>query len=88
MFLKTVKTVDIVFFVLIGVAILICVGIYFLMPIIKRREYREQREALAKREETFKANLAANSEMSSSEEEQNVEESSVESEVTAPQDTQ
>ena len=49
--------VDVIFFVLILVAILVCVGIYFLIPIINRKQYQQMRENLAKREASFKSNL-------------------------------
>ena len=52
--------VDIVFFVAILVIILICVGIYFLIPIINRKQYQQMRENLAKREASFKSNLNVN----------------------------
>jgi len=49
--------VDIIFFSLILVAILVCVGIYFLIPILNRKQYQQMRENLAKREAAFKSNL-------------------------------
>ena len=39
------------------VAILVCVGIYFLIPILNRKQYQQMRENLAKREAAFKSNL-------------------------------
>ena len=50
------KSVDIVFFISILVIIGICVALYFLIPVLNQRKYRQQREALKKREEVFLAN--------------------------------
>ena len=55
--LNSLRTPDVVFFILIGVVVAICIAIYFLIPIIKRKEYAERRENLKKREEVFRANL-------------------------------
>ena len=49
--------VDTIFFVSILVVIGICVGIYFLIPVINRKQYKEMRDNLAKREASFKSNL-------------------------------
>ena len=49
--------VDIVFFVIIGVVIAICIAIYFLIPVINKKQYQEMRDNLSKREVAFKANL-------------------------------
>ena len=51
--------VDIVFFVILGVIIAICIGIYFLIPVINKKHYEEQRENLKKREVAFKANYTS-----------------------------
>lgn len=50
------KSVDIVFFISILVIIGICVALYFLIPVLNQKKYRQQREALKKREEVFLAN--------------------------------
>lgn len=50
------KQVDILFFVLCGVAVLVGVAIYFLIPVFNKKQYQEQRDNLRKREEAFKAN--------------------------------
>ncbi|MCR5422596.1 MAG: hypothetical protein K6E74_03060 [Bacilli bacterium] len=49
--------VDIIFFIVIAVVILLCVGFYFLIPVLNRKQYQEMRENLAKREAAFKSNL-------------------------------
>ncbi|MGM9968807.1 MAG: hypothetical protein ACI35S_00255 [Anaeroplasma sp.] len=55
--LNALKKADIIFFsVCIGI-IVVAVAIYFLIPIINRKEYAQRRENLKKREETFRANL-------------------------------
>ena len=53
--LNSLPTVDIVFFVLLGVIIALCVGIYFLIPVINRKQYQEMRDNLNKREVAFNA---------------------------------
>ncbi len=53
------KSVDIVFFISILVIIGICVALYFLIPVLNQKKYRQQREALKKREEGFLANQEA-----------------------------
>jgi len=53
---------DILFLIIVLVIIALVVGIYFVVPLINRKKYEEQREALKKREEIFKANLEKNKE--------------------------
>lgn len=48
--------VDVAFFIICAVLILLIVGVYFLIPVINKKQYREQRENLQKREEAFKIN--------------------------------
>ena len=55
--LNALKTPDIVFFILMGAAVAIGIAIYFLIPIVKHKEFEERRENLKKREEVFRANL-------------------------------
>ena len=55
--LNSLKTPDIVFFSLIAVVVVLCIAIYFLIPIVKKKEYEERRENLKKREAVFRANL-------------------------------
>ena len=35
----------------------ICVGVYFLIPVLNKKQYREQRENLKKREAAFQSNI-------------------------------
>ena len=55
--LNKLPIVDIVFFIVLGVIIVICVAIYFLIPVINKKQYQEMRDNLNKREIAFKANL-------------------------------
>ena len=48
--LNKLKSADLYFFIAIGAIILICVLIYFLIPVFKRKQYEEQRQNLKKRE--------------------------------------
>lgn len=56
-FLNKLGTIDIIFFVVCAVIIVAIVGVYFLIPVFKRKQYQEQRDNLKKREEAFKSNL-------------------------------
>ena len=49
--------VDVGFFIVCGVLIVICILIYFLIPIINKKQYQEMRDNLKKREVAFKAGL-------------------------------
>ena len=55
--LNKLKSADLYFFIAIGAIILVCLLIYFLIPVFKRKQYEEQRQNLKKREATFRANL-------------------------------
>ena len=48
---------DLTFFIAIVAIIAVFVLIYFLTPVIKRKQFEEARQNLRKREETFRANL-------------------------------
>ena len=48
---------DLTFFIVLITIIVICVAVYLLTPIIKRKQFEEARANLRKREETFRANL-------------------------------
>ena len=48
---------DLTFFIVILAIVAACVLVYFLTPVIKRKQYQEARTNLRKREETFRANL-------------------------------
>lgn len=56
-FLNKLGPIDIIFFVVCAVIIVAIVGVYFLIPVFKRKQYQEQRDNLKKREEAFKSNL-------------------------------
>ncbi|MCF0107700.1 MAG: hypothetical protein HUJ59_01645 [Bacilli bacterium] len=55
--LNSLSTPDIVFFSLCAGIIVLCVAIYFLIPVFNRKQYREARENLEKREKSFRANI-------------------------------
>ena len=59
MFINPLGGVDIAFFVICAVIIALGVGIYFLIPVLNKKQYQEQRENLRKREEAFKSNYTA-----------------------------
>lgn len=48
---------DIAFFIALGVIIVIAIAIYFLIPVFNKKQYKEQRENLKKREAAFKSNV-------------------------------
>lgn len=54
--LNSLGSVDIVFFIICAVLIVAIVGVYFLIPVLNKKQYEEQRENLRKREEAFKVN--------------------------------
>lgn len=54
--LNELKPVDKWFFIICAVMIGAIVGIYFLIPVLNQKQYREQRENLKKREQAFKSN--------------------------------
>lgn len=49
------KPWDIGFFVVCAVIVAVIVAVYFLIPVINRKQYQEMRENLEKRELAFKA---------------------------------
>ncbi len=51
------KQPDIIFFVSLVVIAVLCVAIYFLIPVLNKKVYEERRANLKKREETFRKNL-------------------------------
>ena len=57
MILFTLTKPDLTFFMVIMAIVAACVLVYFLTPIIKRKQFQEARTNLRKREETFRANL-------------------------------
>lgn len=59
LFVNKLPPVDIWFFALCGVAIVAIVAVYFLIPVFNKKQYKEQRDNLKKREESFKATRTA-----------------------------
>lgn len=57
-FINTLKPVDVVFIIVCVAIVAIAVGIYFLIPVLNKKQYKEQRDNLRKREEAFKSNLS------------------------------
>lgn len=55
--LNRLATPDIIFFVVCAAIVVLCVAIYFLIPVFNRKQYREARENLEKREQSFRANI-------------------------------
>ena len=51
---------DIALFIVLALIIGLAVAIYFLIPVFNKKQYREQRENLHKREAAFHANKAQN----------------------------
>ena len=54
--LNKLRSVDVAFFVAIAAIIALAVAIYFLIPIINKKQYKEMRDNLKKREVAFNAN--------------------------------
>lgn len=57
MMLFKITTPDLIFFIILLVIIGVFALVYFLTPIVKRKQFAEARANLKKREETFRANL-------------------------------
>ncbi len=55
--LNSLNTTDIIFFIVLGVIIVLCIVVYFLIPLINKKQYKEMRENLKKREAAFKSNV-------------------------------
>ncbi len=55
--LNPLSSTDIIFFIVLGVLAVLCVGVYFLIPVLNKKQYREQRENLKKREAAFQSNI-------------------------------
>jgi len=50
--------VDKAFFIIIAALILLCVAIYFLIPVFNKEQYAEARKNLYEREKAFKKNAS------------------------------
>ena len=55
--LNSLKRPDIIFLVICIVVIVLIVAIYFLIPVFKHKQLKEQRENLRKRESAFRSNI-------------------------------
>lgn len=55
---------DVWFFIACAAIVVIAVVVYFLVPVFNKKQYREQRENLKKREAAFKANKGEDSVLS------------------------
>lgn len=76
--LNELKPVDIVFFIVCAALIAAIVGVYFLIPVLNKKQYEEQRENLRKREEAFKVNKKTASDESTQQEADSVNDDSQE----------
>ena len=56
--LNKLKSTDIVFFIVLAVIVVLCIGVYFLIPVFNKKQYKEQRDNLRKREVAFKSNIS------------------------------
>ena len=55
--LNDLKTTDIIFFIALAAIIVIVIAVYFLIPVFNKKQYKEQRDNLKKREVAFKSNI-------------------------------
>lgn len=55
--LNTLKSADIIFFIALAAIVVLIVAIYFLIPVFNKKQYKEQRDNLKKREVAFKSNV-------------------------------
>lgn len=55
--LNDLKTTDIIFFIALAAIIVIAIAVYFLIPVFNKKQYKEQRDNLRKREVVFKSNI-------------------------------
>lgn len=55
--LNPLKPTDIIFFIVLAVIVALCIGFYFLIPVINKKQYREMRDNLRKREAAFRSNV-------------------------------
>ena len=53
--LNDLRPVDVTFFIVIGALVALCIAIYFLIPVINRKQYKEMRDNLKRREVAFNA---------------------------------
>lgn len=55
--LNSLSSTDTIFFIVLAAIIVLCIGVYFLIPVINKKQYRELRDNLKKREAAFKSNV-------------------------------
>ncbi len=55
--LNPLNTTDIVFFIVLAAIVALCIGVYFLIPVFNKKQYKELRDNLKKREAAFKSNV-------------------------------
>lgn len=55
--LNPLKPTDIIFFVVLAVIVALCIVFYLLIPVINKKQYREMRDNLHKREVAFRSNV-------------------------------
>ncbi len=55
--LNPLSSTDIIFFVVLGVLVVLCIVAYFLIPVINKKQYQEMRDNLKKREAAFQSNV-------------------------------
>jgi len=60
--LNSLGKVDIIFFIVIALVIGLCIGIYFLIPVINKEQYEQARKNLYEREKAFRRNTSTNKE--------------------------
>ncbi len=55
--LNKLTATDKVFFIVLAAIIAVAIAIYFLIPLFNKKQYKEQRDNLKKREVAFKSNI-------------------------------
>ncbi len=55
--LNPLNSTDIIFFIVLAAIVVVCVAVYFLIPVFNKKQYKEQRDNLKKREVAFKSNI-------------------------------
>lgn len=55
--LNPLNSTDVIFFIVIAAIVVLAIGFYFLLPVINRKQYKEQRSNLKKREAAFQSNI-------------------------------
>lgn len=55
--LNTLKKPDVIFFITCIAIVLVIVAVWFLIPVFNKRQYKDQRDALRKREAAFRSTI-------------------------------